>query len=126
MPLLLFFVPYFNFLVCFLSLLFSLFAFFLIAFSFARFLFIGKASLEPADYPRVFLYKKSPASKSGRFVYKHYESSSISTGTVRMQSNVDISVVAAAVSQSPPNISAKLSTLDAVGIAAITYSATIT
>lgn len=40
---------------------FSLFAFFLIAFSFARFLFIGKASLEPADYPRVFLYKKAAA-----------------------------------------------------------------
>ena len=26
---------------------------------FCSFLFIGKASLEPADYPRVFLYKKS-------------------------------------------------------------------
>ena len=55
-----FFVPYFYFPVYFSILAFSsLFAFFLIAFSFARFLFIGKASLEPADYPRVFLYKKS-------------------------------------------------------------------
>ena len=27
---------------------------------FCSFLFIGKASLEPADYPRVFLYKKQP------------------------------------------------------------------
>ena len=38
----------------------SLFAFLLIPFSFARFLFIGIASLEPADYPRVFLYKNLP------------------------------------------------------------------
>ena len=60
MPLRLFFVPYFYFPVYFSILAFSsLFAFFLIAFSFARFLFIGKASLEPADYPRVFLYKKA-------------------------------------------------------------------
>ena len=54
-----FLVPYFYFPVYFSILAFSsLFAFLLIPFSFARFLFIGKASLEPADYPRVFLYKK--------------------------------------------------------------------
>ena len=58
MPLLLFFVPYFNFLVCFLSLLFSLFAFFLIAFS----LLVFCSSVKPLLNPRTirgFSYTKN-------------------------------------------------------------------
>ena len=45
----------------------SLFAFLLIPFSFARFLFIGKAFLEPADYPRVFLYNNKTCESVYRF-----------------------------------------------------------
>ena len=63
MPLLLFFVPYFYFPVYFSILAFSsLFAFFLIAFSFARFLFFGLAFSEPRDYRGVFVIQQAPFS----------------------------------------------------------------
>ena len=51
----LFFYPCFFFSFCLIS----------YCLSFCSFLFIGKASLEPADYPRVLLYKKSSRQKPG-------------------------------------------------------------
>ena len=63
-----FFSLFFYFPVYFSILAFSsFFAFFLFHSLLLFFLFIGKASLEPADYPRVLGYKKAPTDQTTAF-----------------------------------------------------------
>ena len=86
---------------------------------------VGKVAAQPftppAAYPNRFINgARRPNFRTARFLSNHISSQrSIRTGTVMTQRRVFISVAAAAVSLSPPYISAKLSALDAEGIAAI-------